>query len=62
MAKPAFTVPCFNEKGCFSVSTHWRLNFHFAVFMTLSVFISQSQFEPLSLMVSHIKMKVWTEN
>lgn len=51
MAKPAFTIPCFRDKGCFSVSTHWRLNFHLAVFMSLSVFIFLSHFEPLGLTV-----------
>lgn len=58
VCKPAFTVPCFNEKGYLSVSTHWRLNFHLAVFMTLSVFIFKSQFKPLSLTVGEIHKKL----
>lgn len=51
MAKTAFTVPLYNDKGYISANAHLRLNFLLAAFMTLSAFIFLSQFEPLGLTV-----------
>lgn len=49
MAKPAFTVPLYNDKGYNAANTHLRLNFLLAAFTTLSAFIFLSQLEPLGL-------------